>query len=87
MPVCCSLNDGNLTRIFGRPKTHQKTSDQSINPNAFKKVGEGGRFELPKTLGIKKGILNIFWFVVSKFFDFHPYLGKIPILTNIFQRG
>ena len=21
------------------------------------------------------------------FFNFHPYLGKIPILTNIFQRG
>ncbi len=25
--------------------------------------------------------------VVSKIFCFHPYLGKIPILTNIFQRG
>ena len=24
------------------------------------------------------------WFQI---FDFHPYLGKIPILTNIFQRG
>ena len=23
----------------------------------------------------------------SDIFDFHPYLGKIPILTNIFQRG
>ena len=22
-----------------------------------------------------------------KYFYFHPYLGKIPILTNIFQRG
>ena len=21
------------------------------------------------------------------FFNFHPYLGKIPILTNIFQMG
>ena len=21
------------------------------------------------------------------FFNFHPYLGKIPILANIFQRG
>ena len=27
------------------------------------------------------------WVVVSIFFYFHPYLGKIPILTNIFQRG
>jgi len=25
--------------------------------------------------------------VVSKIFYFHPYLGKIPNLTNIFQRG
>ena len=23
----------------------------------------------------------------SSIFYFHPYLGKIPILTNIFQRG
>ena len=29
----------------------------------------------------------IFWLVVSNIFYFHPYLGKIPILTNIFQRG
>ena len=27
------------------------------------------------------------WVVVSKIFYFHPYLGKIPILTNIFQMG
>ena len=25
--------------------------------------------------------------VVSNIFYFHPYLGKIPIVTNIFQRG
>ena len=25
--------------------------------------------------------------VVSNIFYFHPYLGKIPICTNIFQRG
>ena len=29
----------------------------------------------------------IIWLVVSNIFYFHPYLGKIPILTNIFQRG
>ena len=28
-----------------------------------------------------------FWLVVSNMFNFHPYLGKIPILTNIFQMG
>ena len=27
------------------------------------------------------------WLVVSNIFYFHPYLGKIPILTHIFQRG
>ncbi len=25
--------------------------------------------------------------VVSNIFSFHPYLGKIPILTNIFSKG
>ena len=29
----------------------------------------------------------LLWAVVSNIFYFHPYLGKIPILTNIFQRG
>ena len=28
-----------------------------------------------------------FWVVVSNIFYFHPYLEKVPILTNIFQRG
>ena len=28
-----------------------------------------------------------FWVVVSNIFYFHPYLGKIPILTHIFQMG
>ena len=27
------------------------------------------------------------WVVVSNIFHVHPYLGKIPILTNIFQMG
>ena len=27
------------------------------------------------------------WLVVSNIFYVHPYLGKIPILTNIFQMG
>ena len=30
---------------------------------------------------------ELFWVVVSNIFYFHPYLGKIPILTNIFQMG
>ena len=31
--------------------------------------------------------LMYIWLVVSKIFFFHPYLGKIPNLSNIFQRG
>ena len=31
------------------------------------------------------GILSRWWF--SNIFYFHPYLGKISILTNIFQMG
>ena len=27
------------------------------------------------------------WLVVSNIFYFQPYLGKIPILTNIFHMG
>ena len=34
-------------------------------------------------LGVKKQV----WLVVSFFFNFHPYLGKISIFTNIFQMG
>ena len=37
-----------------------------------------------KTLGAIQGYN---WVVVSNIFNFHPYLGKIPILTNIFQMG
>ena len=27
------------------------------------------------------------WVVVSNIVSFHPYLGKVPILTSFFQRG
>ena len=30
---------------------------------------------------------NVFWVVVSNIFYFHPYLGKISNLTNMFQIG
>ena len=32
-------------------------------------------------------IISRWWFQISNIFCFRPYLGKIPILTNIFQRG
>ena len=31
--------------------------------------------------------VKVNWVVVSNIFYVHPYLGKIPILTNFFQRG
>ena len=43
----------------------------------------------PNCLTVKCWLVNLihFWLVVSNIFYFHPYLGKIPILTNIFQMG
>ena len=32
-------------------------------------------------------VQNLIKVVVSNIFYFHPYLGKITILTNIFQMG
>ena len=43
------------------------------------------RKERSRALGERRWIYS--WVVVSKIFYFHHYLGKIPILTNIFQRG
>ena len=59
---------------------------------------EAARFRgKPGSLSVKTTFLNVVfpkrplfngnWVVVSTFFYFHPYLGKIPILTNIFQMG
>ena len=48
---------------------------------------------LNKTLGEGKLLVfciflwGLVWSVVSIFLYFHPYLGKISILTNIFQMG
>ena len=67
-----------MGRIFGN-------AEKAIGQEIFTAVSEGN--------GVKqKGQLqdeasSVFWVVVSKIFYFHPYLGKIPILTNIFQRG
>ena len=32
-------------------------------------------------------VVWVFWVVVSNVFYVHPYLGKIPLLTNIFSNG
>ena len=41
----------------------------------------------PKKVKRKKQLEYNNWVVVSNIFYFHPYLGKIPILTNSFQMG
>ena len=44
-------------------------------------------FALPTQEPVEsRGLLNCSrWWVVSNIFYFHPYLGKVPILTNIFE--
>ena len=32
-------------------------------------------------------IIKLYWVVLLNIFYFHPYLGKIPILTNICFKG
>ena len=44
----------------------------------------GGRASQQCAGGLDKILVLV---VVSNIFYFHPYLGKSPILTNIFQRG
>ena len=51
------------------------------NPFDFFVTQKMARFEFECQCGLSTG----WWFPI--FFDFNPSLGKIPILTNIFQMG
>ena len=71
-------------RIFvGIPPSggFQESSFKS-RPNRFSMIF---RIHFAKLVALSNG--SVVWLVVSNIFYFHPYLGKIPILTNIFQRG
>ena len=58
------------------PKTEH--GDRLKRKIASSKHGfSGAFFSLPK----------VTWVVISNIFYVHPHLGKIPILTNIFQMG
>ena len=73
----------------------------SFSPCSWKFAGISVRGGVPKTGQVSRGqwygctpfryvwapryLLSRWWFQI--FFYFHPYLGKIPILTNIFQMG
>ena len=65
--------------VFGYPKKALKKIVRRVipPPEQWKKPGCLGHI----------GDEKLPWVVVSKIFYVHPYLGKIPILTNIFQRG
>ena len=58
------------------------TNIQNIHSEKFGKASratKGGLF--------KEKPFYHYWLVVSNIFYFHPYLGKVSILTNIFQTG
>ncbi len=65
---------------YAIPATAQDSTDASpqISFDALRRAMVGCSKD-------KIGVVN--WLVVSNIFYFHPYLGKISILTNIFQRG
>ncbi len=58
------------------------------SPLAVKNFAFGVSFWFtPSGVSPPADFTSYFWVVVSNIFYFHPYLGKIPNLTNIFQRG
>ena len=46
-----------------------------------------GEAKIKRNKKLRLSKWSVFWVVVSNILYFHPYLGKIPILTNIFQMG
>ena len=62
-----------------------------MNQKSFVASFEYGTKPCEQKHGVKKKTAdndkNQDWMVVSNIFYFHPYLGKIPILTNMFQVG
>ena len=61
--------------IWGESECCEEEGFGSLDSVGYRENGEGKT----KLVGI--------WLVVSNIFCFHPYLGKFPILTNIFQMG
>ena len=71
---------GKMTKCLFWPQKSAKSADSG--PWLSGKV-----FSLLKQKSDRDSSQQIFWVVVANIFYFQPYLGKIPILTNIFQRG
>ena len=74
--ICCCL----FTSIE-EPQFQDTNRCSPLEPNmaAFWRLRWVAKFPAVVTI--------VYWLVVSKIFYFHPYLGKIPNLTNIFQWG
>ena len=79
----------NIPHVFWSKKASLKASGgtKSFTTRwAGKTVGGGGGGgKVPKSQA-NDGYISRWW-QLKYFFNFHPYLGKIPILTNIFQMG
>ena len=87
----------------GRLTGHEKSPRQDVKERTGMKGAKPGfseakcmvltrgcqsRFESEVLLFFFLGGLSVpLWLVVSNICYFHPYLGKIPILTNIFPLG
>ena len=55
---------------------------------AIRQPSEKGKIiQVHKAMFLKRAAQLPTWVVVSNMFYFHPYLGKIPNLTNMFLRG
>jgi len=69
--------------LFFRSESEWESKQQPLfhGPKVCPCSEVGESFSLPRL------ICDHLWVVVSNIFYFHPYLGKIPILTDSFQRG
>ena len=65
-----------------------ENDEKLIWPVPKQTVSHGGPLNLQQKETCQPiSVCFFFWVVVLNIFYLHPYLGKIPILTNIFQMG
>ena len=79
---CCGEpSTRTLRRGFGGPSIYKHFYSNHLKSSISCNISHFWDMLLFKTL------IYLYWVVVSNMFYFHPYLGKISILTNIFQMG
>ena len=81
-----SLQHSDVLRFFflGRLRLVSPSQILLMLQNSMKMHGARRR---PGPIMHPMHVIYYIWVVVSNMFYFYPYLGKIPILTNIFQMG